>query len=293
MRISIVMPNYNTGATLERAILSVLAQNHPDLQLILSDSASTDSSREIIEKYRDRFDVVLCEKDKGQADGINRGFRHADGDIFYWLCADDELAPGALAHVADLFAKNPQADVVMGNCERVYADGQRSLSPADPQTWDKIGMINVVEQPSTFWRSSLHRRMGELALYYHLAFDWDLWCRMRDCGAKLITTDQVLSRYYFSDTNKSGNAGRTFEREAFRILRQYGPLHGGLAYIYRMLYRCFDLKGCYDRPPTCSKLRSRLFVIVMGALLVLFGKRLIYTYNWHFASLQERNLPWW
>jgi hypothetical protein len=103
----------------------------------------------------------------------------------------------------------------------------------------------------------------------------------------------VLSRYHFSAENKSGNAGRIFEEEAFRIVSRYGPLGGGLAYIFRMLYRHFDLKGCYDQPPTCSRFRGYVFMAVWIGLRGLFGKRLIYTYNWHFASLQERNLPWW
>ncbi len=293
MRISIVIPNYNSGAVLERAIRSVLDQNYPDLQLIMADSASTDCSREIIESYRDRFGVVICEKDKGQADGLNKGFRHANGEIFAWLCADDELMPGALAHVAELFRAQPEADVVIGGCERVFADGSRLETQADPETWRKIGMLNVVEQPSTFWRAALHGKLGDIDRSYHLAFDWDLWCRMRRAGARLLTTNQILSRYYFSATNKSGNAGRLAANESFRIIRRYGPLCGGLAYIFRFLYSHFDLKGCYDKPPTCSKRRAMAFALVLGGLRKIFGERLIYSYNWHYASLQERNLPWW
>jgi glycosyltransferase involved in cell wall biosynthesis len=180
MRISLVIPNFNGAATLERAIVSILAQNYPALQLIMADSASTDGSGAIIDKYRDRFDVILREKDGGQADGLNRGFQHANGEIFGWLCADDELMPGALAEAARLFAENPGVDVVIGGCERIYADGQRVVTKADPATWEKIGMIDVVEQPSTFWRAGLHRRLGELATDYRLAFDWDWWCQIGD-----------------------------------------------------------------------------------------------------------------
>ncbi len=293
MRISIVIPNYNSGDVLERAIRSILDQNYPDLQLIMADSVSTDSSREIIEHYRDRFGVVICEKDKGQADGLNKGFRYADGDIFGWLCADDELMPGSLAHVAELFRDHPEVDVVIGGCERVFADGSRLETQADPETWLKIGILNVVEQPSTFWRAGLHRKVGDIDPSYYLAFDWDLWCRMRRAGARLLTTNRVLSRYYFSATNKSGNSGRVAANESFRIIRRYGPLCGGLAYIFRFLYYHFDLTGCYDKPPTCSRYRAMAFVLALGGLRKIFGERLIYSYNWHFASLQERNLPWW
>ncbi len=290
---SIVIPNYNSGPVLERCIQSLLAQDYPKLQLIMADSCSTDESKQIIEKYREHFDVLIIEKDKGQADGLNKGFSRATGEIFGWLCADDELLPGTLHHVAEIFAKNPDVDIVTGKCERVMPDGQtRFVTGGDPETWQKIGIQNVIEQPSTFWKASMHRKVGQLDTSYHLGFDWDLWARLRNAGAKIQVTDRVLSRYYFSDTNKTGSAGALFVKEAFRLVKTYGPLGGALAHIYRFLYKHFDLKGCYDKPPRCSKYRFMAFMWTMAVLRVLIGKRLLLMYNWHFAACQERNVKW-
>jgi glycosyltransferase involved in cell wall biosynthesis len=291
LRFSIVVPNYNSGAVLERAIRSLLDQGYPEIELIAADSASNDISRQILEKHRDAFASVLSEKDKGQADGLNKGFARAHGDVHAWLCADDELLPGTLEHVAGLFAARPEADVVIGSCERVFADGSTWITPARPDTWDIIGMQNVIDQPSVFWRAGLHRRIGPIDASYRLAFDWDFWCRMREAGARLVTTDRVLSRYHFSETNKSGSAGRQHVRESFRVVRRYGP--AGLAWIFRFLYHAFDLKGCYDQPPTCSPVRSAAFVACQASLRALIGKERLYLYNWHFASCQERGLRWW
>lgn len=290
---SIVIPNYNSGPVLQRCIDSLLAQEYPQLQLIMADSCSTDESRAIIEKYRDRFSVLIVEKDKGQADGLNKGFARAEGEIRGWLCADDELLPGALHHVATLFAADPALDVVTGKCQRIMPDGTtRFLAGGDPDTWKKIGIQNIVEQPSTFWRSKLHQQLGQLDTTYHLGFDWDLWARMKKAGAKLHVTDRVLSRYYFSDSNKTGTAGKLFAKEAFRLVHKHGPLWGGLARIYRFLYKNFDLKGCYDKPPTCTRRRFIAFMWTMACLRVLIGRRLLLMYNWHFAACQERNIKW-
>src|SRR5690349_5311199 len=128
LKFSIVIPNYNGGATLERAIRSLIEQDYPDLQLIVCDSESTDNSRDVIEKYRQHFDRVVIEKDKGQADGLNKGFAQATGDVFGWLCSDDELTPGALRRAAELLENNPDADLVMGACERLFADGTRIVT---------------------------------------------------------------------------------------------------------------------------------------------------------------------
>jgi len=293
LRISIVIPNFNSGEVLERAIRSLLNQDYPDLQLIVADGGSRDVSREILERYRAAFDVLISEKDAGQADGLNKGFAHANGEIYGWLCADDELMPGALSQVAEVFRRHPEADVVTGYCARIYPDGSPYHSPPDPQAWEKIHILDVIEQPSTFWKADLHRKLGRLDTSYHLAFDWDLWCRMRLAGARLATTEAVLSRYHFSATNKSGSAGELFAREAFRIIRKYGPLGGRLAYIFRFLYRHFDLKGCYDQPPTASRARLLAWGAVLHGLRALIGEELLYRYNWHFASCQQRNLKWW
>jgi glycosyltransferase involved in cell wall biosynthesis len=293
LTISLVIPNFNSGNQLERAIRSIVAQDYPKLQLILADAGSTDASRQTIDQYRHLFSTVISERDDGQADGLNRGFRHATGDVRGWLCADDELQPGALHHVNELFQANPDAGVVTGACQRHFADGVSYVVPPKPAPWDLIHIQNVIEQPSTFWRGDLHKKVGELEKSYRLAFDWDLWNRFRKAGAKIVVTEKPLSHYYFTDTNKSGNSGRGHVTESFRIVRKYGPLGGALAYIFRFLYFRFDLTGCYDNPPTCGLLRSHLFIWTLALLRLTIGKRLLYAYNWHFASCQERGLRWW
>jgi glycosyltransferase involved in cell wall biosynthesis len=293
LKISIVVPNYNSGTQLERAILSIMAQDYPNLELILVDAKSTDESAQAIVKYADKFTHRIIEKDKGQADGLNKGFRLASGDIRAWLCSDDELLPGTLHHVNELFVIHPDIDVVTGSCQRLFADGVTYVVPANPDPWDKIHIQNVIEQPSTFWRGTLHQKVGELEYSYYLAFDWDLWNRFKKAGAKILPTERPLSKYYFTDTNKSGNSGRGHVDESFRIVRKYGPLFGGLAYIFRFLYFHFDLFGCYDNPPTCGLLRSHVFIWTLAFLRLTIGKKNLYLYNWHFASCQERGLKWW
>jgi glycosyltransferase involved in cell wall biosynthesis len=293
IKFSIVIPNYNSGEVIERAITSLISQHYRNLQIIIADAGSDDISRDIIERYRPYFDTVILEKDRGQADGLNKGFSYATGDIFGWLCADDELLPGALNHVAEIFMNAPEADIVTGKCERIFEDGSTCMTVSDPEALMKIGVQNLIEQPSTFWRKGLHKKIGLLDLSYYLGFDWDFWARMRNSGARLVTTDRVLSRYFFSDANKCSRAGDLFAEEAFRLVRKYGPMFGGLAYIYRFIYRHFDLKGCLDVPQTCSSFRYFLYTMTRIILRTVIGKKYLNMYNWHFASCQERNLRWY
>ena len=82
MKFSIVTISYNQAQFLEQAIRSVIEQDYPDVEYIVVDPGSTDGSREIIERYRDRIDRIIFEPDKGPADGLNKGFAQATGDVF-------------------------------------------------------------------------------------------------------------------------------------------------------------------------------------------------------------------
>jgi glycosyltransferase involved in cell wall biosynthesis len=292
-RFSLIVPNFNSGQVLHRCLESIRSQNYEAQEVIVVDSLSADNSDSVIAKHEHWLSQVICEKDRGQADGLNKGFRRATGEIFGWLCADDELTPGALDHVAAIFRQCPETEVVLGACERRFPDCSSVIAPARADAWERIGIQNVIDQPSTFWRSSLHRRIGELDTTFRLAFDWDFWCRMRDARARLKTTDRVLSVYHFTSGNQSSTAGRRHAEESFRILRRYGPRNGLIAHVFRMLYLHFDLEGCYDQPPTCTRSRARFFAATLLLFRLLIGKRLLYSYNWHFASCQERNLRWW
>ena len=112
-KISIITPSYNQGQFLEQTIVSVLGQNYPNLEYVIIDGGSTDNSVEIIKKYEQHLAYWVSEKDKGQADAINKGLKFCTGEIFNWLNSDDYLENGALYKIAAAF-ENPVIDMVAG-----------------------------------------------------------------------------------------------------------------------------------------------------------------------------------
>ena len=92
--ISVVMPSFNQAKYIEKSILSVLNQNYPNKELILIDGGSNDGTLQIIKKYEKFIDYWISEKDEGQSDALNKGFKVCKGKIFCWLNSDDLFLPG-------------------------------------------------------------------------------------------------------------------------------------------------------------------------------------------------------
>lgn len=208
MRISIVTLSFDQGAFLERAMRSVLDQDHPDVEYILVDPGSTDGSRAIIERYRHRLARVILDPDDGPADGLNRGLAAATGTLFGYLNADDRLLPGALARVAAAFARDPAADVAYGHG---YIEdlrrGQRyrvnaSRPPPHPRAL-AFGGVSILQQ-STFLRTAAVRAAGGFNPANRTCWDGELLVELALAGARFTRIDAPLAVFTLHDRSISG-----------------------------------------------------------------------------------------
>ena len=108
MKISVLIPSYNAGKTIEATLTSVFAQQvQPDEILILNDG-STDDTLARLEKYKDRI-VVLSQENSGVACARNRLVQAAQGDILAFLDADDLWHPSYLKIQKQMIESFPQA----------------------------------------------------------------------------------------------------------------------------------------------------------------------------------------
>lgn len=98
--VSVVVLNYNYGRYLSQCLDSALAQDHMPIEIIAVDDGSTDESRAVLERYRDR--VTVCFKDNGgMVSAMNTGLTLAHGPIVVFVDADDTLAADAVStHVS-------------------------------------------------------------------------------------------------------------------------------------------------------------------------------------------------
>jgi hypothetical protein len=121
--VDVVLTNHNYARFLPEAIESACAQTHPDVHVVVVDDGSTDGSRQVLEGYGDRVEVVLKEQG-GQAAALNAGLERCRGEVLLVLDADDRLRPQAAERVAAAFAAGPRLSKVQFPMAIVDADGR-------------------------------------------------------------------------------------------------------------------------------------------------------------------------
>jgi len=222
-KISIVTPSFNQGQFLERTILSVLNQNYPNLEYIIMDGGSTDGSIDIIKKYEKYLTYWVSEKDNGQADAINKGFRKASGQIFAWINSDDIYLPGTLNQVSLAFKKNPKADVVYGSIYRIDPDDNIIREQRATQFLPNGYLYGGFDlaQPSVFWRREIYLRVGGMNTEYSFSMDTDLFFRFVISGAKFDFLRSFLSCLRIHSLSKTSNIPHISKSEDVKIYSIY------------------------------------------------------------------------
>ncbi|HLE52210.1 MAG TPA: glycosyltransferase family 2 protein [Anaerolineales bacterium] len=216
--VSVVTPSFNQARFLRDTIRSVIEQDYPNIEYLIVDGGSTDSSVEIIQEYAGRVAWWVSEKDKGQAEAINKGMARANGEIVAWLNSDDLYLPGAVSKAVIALQENPQAGMVFGNAITIDVEG-RLLNLLTFPDWglkDFIG-FRIICQPAVFMRRALYEQVRGLDLEYHYMLDHHLWIRLA-CLApvKHIAAIWAAARHHAAAKNVAQAEG--FGRETIRLL---------------------------------------------------------------------------
>lgn len=207
MKISIVTISYNQAPFLEQAIRSVVGQDHRELEYIVVDPGSTDGSRDIIERYRPDISSVVYKPDHGPADGLNKGFSLATGEVFGFINADDVLLPGALRKVADYFGENPEMDIVCG-CGFVIDESGRATARKTPTRLSKrlyaYGAVTFFQQ-GVFFRKSAYRATQGFNPENRSCWDGELVLDMLINGGRAGILHQDLGAFRIHGASISGS----------------------------------------------------------------------------------------
>ena len=110
-KVSVIVPIYNQAQFIRETVESVLGQDHPNIELVLSDDGSTDGTSDMLREYAERdpsrVKVVASEQNTGIAGAFNRALDAHTGEYIAWLGGDDVMLPGKLSRQVAALARAP------------------------------------------------------------------------------------------------------------------------------------------------------------------------------------------
>ncbi|PWH14705.1 MAG: glycosyltransferase [Anaerolineae bacterium] len=229
--ISVIIPSLNQGAFIEYTIRSLLDQNYPNLEIIVCDGMSTDTTISILRKWQNYIKWV-SERDSGQSEAINKGLKWSKGEILAYLNADDCLLPGSLSRIALAFEKNQQAMWLTGQCQIINTHGRRIRFLIEQYKnfflrylpyIKALYITNYISQPATFWKRSAWERVGDFNPTLRYVMDYDYWIRLwQEFGPPLII-HQPLASFRIHETSKTTSEGHamSYVKEEESILQKH------------------------------------------------------------------------
>ncbi len=217
MKISIITPTLNQGIFIEDTIRSVMEQNYSNYEHIVIDGGSTDNTISILKKYPHL--KWISEKDSGQSNAINKGFKLATGDIVAWLNSDDYYEKNIFGEVAKYFSNNPDCMILYGDITFID-ENKCTLFEVIGDRIDFEKLVNnpdIVCQPSFFWKREMIIKYGGVDENLRLVMDLDLFLRICKFHRPFYI-NKNLSYYRYYHENKSLSMQR---RQVYEIYKVY------------------------------------------------------------------------
>ena len=180
LKFSIITATYNSAATLEDTIHSVIHQDYPEIEYIIKDGGSTDDTLFIAERYKERIANVISQHDSGIYDALNQGLQASTGDVVGFLHSDDiYVSNEIISKIAEVFVRE--------NCDAVYSDlyyVQRNDKDRIVRKWNSgkytEGMfLNgwMPPHPTFFVKREVYERYGNFNTEFRTSADYELMLR--------------------------------------------------------------------------------------------------------------------
>lgn len=177
--VSIVTPSYNQGQFIEQTILSIKSQSYPNIEHIVIDGGSQDQTLDILRQHEGTYNMRwFSESDTGMYNAINKGFRHAKGEILAYLNSDDNYMPWSVEVSVDSFIRHPDVDLVYGGLiKQPVMNKSQQIGLILPATTGLLKRGQYLEQPTAFWRRRVYEKLGGFSENFVCAGDIDFWRR--------------------------------------------------------------------------------------------------------------------
>jgi glycosyltransferase involved in cell wall biosynthesis len=181
LKISIITAVYNGAASIAATLQSVARQDHEEIEHILIDGGSTDSTLDVIREHSGRVARLISEPDAGAYDAFNKGLRCATGDVIAFLnCGDTYTSASVVSRMAGILSLDRIeavfADVLIVDSDAMHRVIRRYSSKRFSPKSMSYGLMPA--HPSLFLRREVYERVGEYNSNFKIAGDFELCLRV-------------------------------------------------------------------------------------------------------------------
>lgn len=217
--VSIVTPCLNSGKTIRKTVESVLKQTYSNIEYWVMDGGSTDDTLAILKEYeQDPRLHVISEPDAGIYDAMNKGIRHATGQIVGIINSDDWYEPDAAAYMAEHY--DPEKMTFQYGMLNEY-DGNKCY-----MTW--ISYHNNVDNktlphPTCFVDRRIYEKYGTYDTGYPICADRELMMRcVRKEDVVFVPHQKVIANFLDGGMSTDSKAAKRLMLEILRMKHAYG-----------------------------------------------------------------------
>lgn len=245
---SLITVCFNAEHSIANALQSAREQTCRDFENVVVDGASTDGTLDVVHRFGDLPLAITSEPDQGIYDAMNKGIAQSKGEVLYFLNADDRLHdPEVLARVRQVFASNPDVDLVWGNVVYDNPDGSSVTRRFHHIHPGNLVFLDLNHQ-GAFARKRLFDRIGTFNTTFRINADYDWFLRALRSGTGWRYADIEVARFHTGGTHARNVQKLRVERHAVRM--QYihplkyrvGALGYNLAHKARRLARILSGK---------------------------------------------------
>lgn len=220
-KVTVVTVTYNAADCVEMTLQSVIAQTYPNLEYIVVDGKSTDSTMDIVERYRERISTIVSEPDKGIYDAMNKATRLASGEWIIFMNAGDVFDnPEVLQNVFTSEIKENSCLIFGAITQYSTLLGVKLVSPA------RIGSTGLSPFPyreimpcfhqATFYRTELLKQHPYRSGEFKIAADWASMADILDLQLPFTVVDEKIAWYQAGGISSHLTFSHLHERELIR-----------------------------------------------------------------------------